>query len=312
MKCGIIGSGVIGNILAAYLAKAGNEVYVVDIIPEIIEAINEKGLEVSGVMELSARVAGALPSTAALVEKEPDCVFITLKAFVLPKILDDLKPFDNGKTTVVSFQNGIDTEEVLARAISREHALRGVINYAGVPLDYGKIKATFFNKPNYLGALTVESHDRAAEIAAAMTEAGLDTEAVPGIKKHAWRKTILNSCLMPTSVITRLTMDRIMGLDETKEIVRRQIVEFLEVARAEGYEYEDDFLDKAMGYLANAGSHRTSMLLDFEAGRPLELDFLNGKIQEYADKHGVDCPTNRLMLSLIKGLLLDRDLSKER
>jgi len=105
-------------------------------------------------------------------------------------------------------------------------------------------------------------------------------------------------------------MAKIMGNPELKEIVETLLKDFLEVAKLEGYVYEEDFFEKAIGYLSNAGDHKPSMLTDFEAGRPLEIDYLNNKLQEYAKKHNVPCKYNKLLCSLIDGLLLHRDVVK--
>jgi len=144
-----------------------------------------------------------------------------------------------------------------------------------------------------------------------MSKGGLTTEYAEDIKTKVWRKAILNSCLIPTSVITRLTMKHLMDLPDTKSIVESQIKQFLKIAKAEGHEFEPDFFDKAIHYLSNAGDHKPSTLVDFEQGQPLELDFLNVKIQHYADKHGIPCEENRVIISLINGLLRHRELTRE-
>ena len=169
---------------------------------------------------------------------------------------------------------------------------------------------TFFHPPNYIGNLIPESAETAKNIAQLHNDAGIETKYAEKIKKEAWRKSILNSVLMPVSVTTRLTMAKIMGNPQLKAIVETLLKDFLEVAKLEGYVYEEDFFEKAIGYLSHAGDHKPSMLTDFEAGRPLEIDYLNNKIQQYAEKHNVPCKYNKLLCSLIDGLLLHRDVVK--
>ena len=153
-----------------------------------------------------------------------------------------------------------------------------------------------------------EGAAKAQRLAKFQSDIGIETRYSECVQKEAWRKSILNSVLMPVSVTTRLTMSRVMGSPELKAIVEGLMKDFLEVARCEGYEYEPDFHDNAINYLSTAGDHKPSMLMDFEAGRPLEIDYLNNKIQEYADKHGVSCAYNKLLCSIIHGLLIDRDV----
>ena len=232
-KIAVIGAGPVGGILACRLAKAGHVVYIVDIIKDIVDAINENGINVTGALECSARVTGAFASIEDIYEIEPDYVFLTVKSVVLPRILEQLKPFDREGTAVISFQNGIDTEEIIASAVSPERVMRGVVNYAGGNIGPGRIKATFFNPPNYFGAVAAEGAGAAKDVATIVSAAGLESEYSEAYEKTVWRKAILNSCLMPTSVVTRLTMDKIMELEGTRRIVEEQIREFLVVAAAE-------------------------------------------------------------------------------
>ncbi len=313
-KIGIIGAGAVGSILAAHLSKTGHEVYIVDLKREIIDAINESGLHIGGAMELQSHVTKALTSIAELDGLDLSYVFLCLKAYIMPGILNDLGRLDNNGTSFVSFQNGLDILELLAAQLRKDNLFRVAVNYAGNVTKPAHVTAAFFHPPNYIGCLegsSVATIERAKEISSFLTEAGLETEYTPKIKKMVWQKAILNSALMPTSVLTRLLMEQIMSIPETRAVVESNLLECMEVAGAEGYVFDDNFKDKAMQYLSTAGAHKTSMLVDFEAGSPIEIDFLNGKIQEYADKHGISCETNRLMLSLVKGLLHYRDNLKD-
>lgn len=309
-RIGVIGAGPVGSILSAHLMNGGHEVYLVDVLSHLIEAIKQKGLQIVGVKELYARIDNAYTSIDQLHGIELNQIFVCTKAIDLPGVIKQLEKLNLEKTYYISFQNGIDNEEVLADHFPRENVFRGVANYAGMIARPGVVKMTFFHPPNFIGNLVPESAEVAKSIAQLHSEAGIETKYTETIKKETWRKTILNSVLMPVSVITRLTMAKIMGHPELKAIVEALLRDFLEVAKMEGYVYKEDFFEKAIAYLSYAGDHKPSMLIDFEAGRPLEIDFLNNKIQEYAEKHNVPCKYNKLLCSLIKGLLLHRDVVK--
>ncbi len=312
-KTGVIGAGAIGCMLAAHLGKAGHEVYVVDIRKDIVDTVNKKGIFVNGIMELNSPVTKALMSIDKLKALDLDHVFICVKAYVLPRIAGDLKDLDNGKTAFICFQNGLGLLELLQSSFDKSVIFRGVVNYAGVVTKPGHVTAMFFHPPNYIGCVdgaSEETIEKAKEISSFLAEAGLATEYTPEIQKKVWQKSILNASLMLTSVLTRLPMNQIMGIPETRELIECHLDECLEVAKAEGYVFGDDFKERAIQYLANAGAHKTSMLIDFEAGNPIEIEFLNAKIQEYADKHGIVCIHNKVMLSLVKGLLHHRDSEK--
>ncbi len=306
-RFGVVGGGVVGKVLAAHLARAGHEVCLMDVAPDVVEAVGRHGVSVTGLHQVEARVALATDSMSRLFEFAPSSVFLCTKTWALGEVLQRLKACDDGRVTLACFQNGLDPEEVAAEVFPRARVLRGVVNYAGGATDLRTVRMAFFHPPNYVGALDPAAAARARALADTITAAGLQTEFVEDIRARAWRKTILNACLMPVSVVTRMTLAQVTGLPATRAVTERLIREFLAVAAAEGHVFEPDFVEKAWDYLTNSGGHRPSMLVDFEAGRPLEIAFLNGRIQERADRLGIPCETNRVLLALIEGLLHQRD-----
>ncbi len=308
-KVSIIGAGPVGSILAVHLTNAGHEVYLVDVISELINLIRKDGLQIVGAEEQYARIENTCSSIEQLRGVNPDQIYICIKAIDLLGVSQQLEKLNLQNTHLISFQNGIDNEEVLAKHFPRSKVFRGVINYAGMTVRQGTVKMTFFHPPNFIGSLDEASAGIAKEIALQHTEAGIETQFSKIIKRDAWRKSILNSVLMPVSVTTRLSMGKIMQDPDLKALVETLLKDFLEVAKQEHYFYEEDFYEKAISYLSNAGDHKPSMLMDFENGRPLEIDFLNNRLQAYADKHGVPNKTNKLLCSLIKGMLLHRDVA---
>jgi 2-dehydropantoate 2-reductase len=313
-KIGIIGVGAIGSVLGAKLSKAGHDVYAVDVIEEIVDAINDAGIHLTGIMELKSHVTKVMNSIEQLKDLDLDYIFVCTKAYVLPIIKDNLRYLDNGRTGFVCFQNGLDLMELLQPCLDNTCIFRVAVNYAGMVTQPGHVDVTFFHKPNYIGCLDCADNEtikRAKWIAGLLTDCGLDTEYTADIQKRVWQKVILNSALMLTSVLTRLPMNQIMGIPETRAVIEDHLDECLAVAKAAGYDYGDEFRDRAIAYLAGAGAHKTSMLVDFEEGNPIEMDFLNAKIQEHAEKHGLVCPQNKLMLALVKGLLHHRNSIKQ-
>ncbi len=309
-KVAVIGAGPVGSILAAHLANAEHEVHLVEVQTHLIEAIKEKGLQIVGVEELYVRVDETYKEIEELKGVPLDQVYICSKAIDLPAVSRFLEELGLNGTDIVSYQNGIDNEQVIARHFPKEKVFRSVINYAGMITRPGVVRMTFFHPPNHIGQIVPEGVERARELAQFQNDIGIETRYAECVQKEAWRKSILNAVLMPVAVTTHLTMARIMGNPELRAIVEALLKDFLEVARREGYEYGPDFHDSAIEYLATAGDHKPSMLMDFEGGRPLEIDYLNNKIQEYAEKHDVPCAYNKLLCSIIHGLLINRDVVK--
>jgi 2-dehydropantoate 2-reductase len=302
----IIGAGPIGGIMGAHLAKSGHNVILVDILKDHMDEIRDNGLSITGLKEMNVRFPenNLCYSIEDLAGTSTDAVFISVKASFLPKILPALRDVITPKTPVVSLQNGMDTEELIAEVFGKENSLRIVVNYAGNIVGNGKIRMSFFNAPNYIGMIDPSAEEPAMRLAEVITSADLETSLTQEIKKYEWEKVILNSALSSVCALTRKTMRQMMEAPETRKLVKAILVEGIEVAKACDVHYGSGFLDHCMDYLDNAGHHKTSMHVDVEKGSATEIDFLNGKIVEYGELKGVPTPHNSTILSLIKGIEL--------
>ncbi|MFX1391644.1 MAG: ketopantoate reductase family protein [Promethearchaeota archaeon] len=299
---GIIGVGPTGGILAVHLVKAGYNVVLVDINKNHMDMIKKKGLSLTNLKNIKTKFPkeNICYSIDELRNKEVNTLFIAVKASHLHEILPKIKDIIEPNTTLISLQNGFDTEELIAEYGGIENTIRIVVNYAGNLIRDGVIRMSFFNPPNYLGVLSPKAEVKAKKLAEIIDKSGLSTIFTPEIKKFEWKKCILNT-ISPVCVTTRTTMKQTMSFKETRDICREILREGIEVARARGINYEDDFLDRAMEYLDKAGHHRVSMEADINAGNPSEIDFLNGKIVEYGKIEGIPTLYNKIFVSLIKG-----------
>lgn len=110
-------------------------------------------------------------------------------------------------------------------------------------------------------------------------------------------------CTMaPICAVTNKTIKEALEFGPTKEIADACFKEALAVARAVGYDVGEDYLEKAVGYLKKAGVHRDSMCFDIENKSPTEIDFLGGKIVEYAGRQSIPVPMFMAMTNLVKAL----------
>jgi len=302
---GIIGLGPVGSILAAHLARDGVDVVVEDIVKALLVKVRKDGLRVSGVRELSARFDKVVGSLAELAEFEPDIVFVAAKACFLRSVLTELKPVCTSRMRVVSFQNGLDNECLIAEMLGIENAYRVVINYAGNSVGPGDVRMSWFQPPNYVGAFRkgrYTTDETTKYIAGMMTTCGLTTEEMSDIKGHVWEKTILNSALCSVCALTGQTMKGAMELEFSRSLAVRVLEEGLAVARADGYDFGEDALDRFTSYLEKGGAHKPSMLVDVENKRRTEVDFMSGAIVSYGKRYGVQTPVNDVLTKLLKSL----------
>jgi 2-dehydropantoate 2-reductase len=300
-KIGIIGAGPVGSIMAAYLARKGEEVFLVDINQELITAIEAGGITLTGAGDnFNIGLRGTGNFAASLERFDADWIFIAVKSNFLESLMEEIKLFSKPGQKFLIVQNGIDNEDRAAEEFGKDNVFRFVINYAGMIDVPGIVRVSFFNPPNYIGALSKKNESDAKAITEVINEAGLETVFVPDIKKYEWKKTILNAGLMPVCASTGLTMKEAMRLEETRFLCEKILTESIEVARKAGYEYEDNFLENALSYLSKAGHHKPSTSLDLEAGNPIEYIFQ--PIIDYGKKTGVPTPFLESLTKVMRAL----------
>jgi 2-dehydropantoate 2-reductase len=274
-----------------------------DILRDHLDAIQEQGLRITGVSEMTAQCDRLAYDISELSRyPEVDTIVVSTKASVLPLIIPKIQKVAQAGARFISCQNGLGNEEALAEAFGPDKVLRIVVNYAGGRVGEGQIWMSFFSPPNYIGSMTPKGERLARQVADAMSEAGLETHFTADIKKPEWEKAILNAALSPVCALTRKPMKDMMDLKVTESLVEELLLEGINVAEAAGVTFEEGFLEHCINYLRKAGYHKTSMHQDIERGTPTEIDWLNGKIVEVGHAHGLKTPYNSTIAALIKGL----------
>jgi len=150
---GIIGLGPVGSILAAHLAEGGEDVVAEDILEKILSKIRKDGLNVAGITKLTAKIDKTANSISELAEYDPGIIFIATKACFLTHILPELKKVYTPEMKIVSYQNGLDNEQIIAETLGIDTTYRAIINYAGNLVSHGNVSMNWFQPPNYIGAL---------------------------------------------------------------------------------------------------------------------------------------------------------------
>ena len=298
----VIGAGPVGTIVAAFLARGGYEVTLCDVVPSLLVPALDPGILIEGTDTLRAKVARTTTSVDDLIADPPDVVIVAVKATALPLIASTLEGFAAEGRYVVSWQNGIDTERVLAKNLGADFVLRAVVNLGCVPLGPAHVRIAFHHRPHYIQELDPRSASAAVGIAEVLTGCGLDTLRTDQIQHMVWRKAVLNACMNPVCAVTGKTMAEVINDPILFQLVDALIKEGVSVARANEYRLSPDFYPYCIDYIRNAGHHKPSMLQDIEAGRRTEVDYINGKIVEYGAQAGVPTPYNTMIRGLVKAL----------
>jgi 2-dehydropantoate 2-reductase len=298
----VVGAGPVGCIVAAFLAQGGYEVILCDVVADLLVPAMDPGIIIEGAENLQQKVSKTTTNIDDLAAHDPDVIIITVKAHALPLIASAIEGFVRDGMYVVSWQNGIDTELELSKILGKAPVMRAVVNYGCGLIGPAHVRIPFHHPPHYIQELDPASYQAADGIAKAFSKCGLQTEHTDEIISMVWRKAVLNSCMNPVCAVTGLTMSRVMNDPIVYQTVDNLVKECLKVARANEINVGWEFYPHAMEYMGDAGDHKPSMLMDIEANRRTEIDFMNGKFVEYGKRAGIETPFNHSLWTLVKGL----------
>ena len=302
MKFAIVGAGATGGFLGARLARAGADVTLIARGPHL-EAMREQGITVEE-PDGTAFVAHPTCTDDLRAVTGADVVFITLKAHSLPAIAAPIGAALGESAAVVSCQNGIpwwyaeglesvDPGGVVAAAIGRSRVI-GCVVYPATNLKAPGLVEHVEGDRFSLGELDGSRSERVQGIAAALVSAGLRAPIQQDLRPEIWLKLLGNATFNPLSALTGATLATMASDPGSRELIRGLMVEVEAVATALGIRIPVS-VERRIDGAAKVGEHRTSMLQDLEAGRPLEIDALTGAVIELAARANVPVPGLRVM-----------------
>jgi 2-dehydropantoate 2-reductase len=317
VKFVIAGAGAIGGYIGARLAKAGADVVLFARGPHL-QAMQERGLRVvsaDGDFEVRPTVTGDLSTIGTA-----DVVVLGVKAHGLTALAPGLRQLFNPHTVVVSTQNGIpwwyfhghggeldglhlekvDPGGVIAAAIEPERVIGSLAYFATDIAEPGVIHHTEGNKMS-LGEPNGTRTERSKAIAEALIAAGLRCPVTTRFRHEIWVKLLGNVAFNPISALTGGTLEQLVRHPETAALVRGIMTETEAVAGKLGIELSIS-IDQRMAGAEKVGAHKTSMLQDYEAGRPMELEAVVGAVVELGNRLGVSMPATRAMYACARFL----------
>jgi 2-dehydropantoate 2-reductase len=314
----IAGAGAIGGYIGAKLARAGADVVLFARGPHL-QAMRERGLRVTGAdeeFEIRPTVTGDLASVG-----QADVVVLGVKAHALTAMAPTLRPLFGPETIVVSTQNGIpwwyfhgvggeldglrlervDPGGAIAAAIEHRRVVGSLAYFATDLVAPGVIRHVEGNRLS-LGEPDGSKSERAKRLADALIAAGLRCPVTARFRHEIWVKLLGNVAFNPISALTGGTLEELARHPEGSQLVRTLMAETEAVAARLGIELPIS-IDQRMAGAEKVGAHKTSMLQDWEAGRPMELEAVVGAVVELGERLGVPMPATRAVYACAK--LLD-------
>lgn len=287
-----------GTLLAAFLSKARQELWLLDKDKERAARIRQSGISVEGI---SGNWQAEVKITAIGHEiGEADLIIICVKSYDTKAAIMHAKAVVGDKTKVLTLQNGIGNIEIISEAVGSEKVIGGVTNLGATLLDTGKVRHAGRGE-TVIGRLDAKISVELRAIRELFNKAGLETRISRDIKGLLWSKLIINAGINALTAVTRLNNGRLIEFEGTRKILRDAVTEAIRVAKRKRIRLiYDDPLAKVEAVCEATATNVSSMLADVLRKRRTEIDFINGVIVRQGQESGIPVPVNSLLVNLVK------------
>lgn len=302
MKICILGAGALGCAIGAGLAEGGAEVTLVNRNAAHVDAINAEGLRLRD-HDGERRVRIRAATTAAQIGPV-DLVILLVKSFHTHEAMDQAGPLLAPHTLVLSLQNGLGHEDILAEYVGRDRVLAGKTYVGGTLLGPGHIIYGVRGKETVIGELDGRVTERVRAIAREFERAGMLVEVSDNIMGTIWDKLLINVATGAVTAISRMPYGPLYECAPLEAVGVAAVREAMEIAHAGGVRLS---ISDPLEAWRKAGAglpadFRTSMLQSLDKGSVTEIDFVNGAVVERGAQLGIATPVNSTLVACVKGI----------
>ena len=291
----IVGAGSVGGFFGAHLAKNNPGVSFL-LRPRTLSAVQQRGLTIR-----SAGGSFTVRPPAASDPRElpqPDLILLAVKAYDLDEVLDQLEPVLTDRTVLVTLQNGIDTEDRILARLKRDCVV------GGVAFIYSKIAEPGVIDHYKKGAVAVgefmgHESERLLRIRDLFTAAGIPCQLSRDIRRSKWEKMCWNCVFNPITILINDQVAKALDHPDMMQVIRQIVGEIMAVSAAMKVPLPSDMADRVVKWTQEIRDIHTSMYDDWKAGRPTEIDYLNGFIVRQGCEFGIPTPVNQALTALI-------------
>lgn len=299
MKTMIMGAGAMGSLFGGLLALSGEEIWLVDIWKDHIDAIRSKGLSIEDQGEIKTVRVNATTDVASL--GKADLVIFFVKTYHTEKAVRDALALQKEDTLFLTLQNGLGNEEVLCRQVDRTNVLLGVTNHGATLLGPGRIRHAGRGKTS-MGELNGKVTDRVTRITQMFSNAGIEASVSSNIHDLVWTKLFVNIGMNALTALTGFKNGQLLDHPETVRLMEALVSEAVEVARRKGIRVDGNPFEKVKAVAEATRENRSSMGQDFDYKRKTEIDAINGAVTREAERLGISVPFNQAITDLVKAI----------
>ncbi|WP_175760681.1 ketopantoate reductase family protein [Burkholderia ambifaria] len=302
MKIAMLGAGALGCAIGAALTEGGHETWLIARSPSHVGAMCRDGLQVDDTS--GSRRVRVRATTQADDVGVADLVIVLVKSFHTDAAMRGAQGLIGPDTLVLSLQNGLGHEDILADVVGRERVLAGKTYVGGVRCGDAHIESGVAGKLTFIGELDGRITPRLQAIADAFNAAGLATTVSDNIVGTMWDKLLVNVATGALTGITGLTYGQLYGEPLLKSTSLAAVAEAIAVAQAAGVRLSMTDPEQAWTLAAEGlpAAFKTSMLQSLERGAMTEIDFINGSVVRWGQRYGVPTPVNTTLVACIKGI----------
>ena len=297
MKTVIMGAGAMGSLFGGLLALSGEEVWLVDIREDHIQALVSTGLTVEEGGKKQRIPVHATKETASI--GKADLILFLVKAYHTEKAVSDALVLQKEETVFLTLQNGLGNEEAICKRVDPRKVILGVTNQGATLLGPGRIRHAGWGK-TYIGELDGKVTDRVTRFAQVFARAGIETEVSSNIQSLVWNKLFINIGINAVAAITGLRNGRLLDYPETLRLMEALVSEALTVARKKGIPIEGNPLETVKAVAEATKENRCSMGQDIDNRRKTEIEVINGAVVREAERLGISVPYNQMITDLVK------------
>ncbi len=292
MRIYVLGAGSIGSLLGGLLARAGNDVLLIGR-EEQVRAINERGLKVTGVEEFTVNVKASLYAP----NEPPDLLILSTKSYSTKSALECARNCIGDGTWILSVQNGLGNEELAMRYTER--VIGGITTNGAMLEEWGVVRWTG-RGITVIGKYPTGRDDFVEEVARVFKGAGIETKVTENAIGWKWAKVIVNSVINGLGTVLEVKNGTLREIPELEGISVEIAREGCIVAQQLGIEFEVHPLELLWDTINRTRNNYNSTLQDIWRGKKTEVDYIHGKIVEYANAVGLEAPRNELLWALIR------------
>ncbi|MFH1248201.1 MAG: 2-dehydropantoate 2-reductase [Candidatus Omnitrophota bacterium] len=307
MRVAILGAGSLGCLLAGFLSKTKEELWLLDKDCFRANQLNNSGIRIEGV---SGNWQAKVKATSDIKQVPPcELIIICVKAYDTKQAVPSIRPLLVQNTRVLSLQNGIGSLEIISEIVGEERVIGGATELGATLIETGLVRHCGEGE-TIIGRIDGKIPVELRSIRELFQSAGLNVRVSRDIRSLLWSKLLINVGINALTAITGLPNGKLLEFEGTRRILRNAVAEATRVAKRKRIKLiYDDPLAKVEAVCEATANNLSSMLQDVLSQKRTEVDFINSVVVRLAQEMAIPTPVNTLLLDLVRTIELSYNIT---